>query len=79
MGANKDFNIEGKNVPQEEKERQIEQGQNKDPYNVTDMRKLWKYKKLEDGTLRITDYKGCLLYTSPSPRDQALSRMPSSA
>ena len=58
MGANKDFNIEGKNVPQEEKERQIEQGQNKDPYNVTDMRKLWKYKKLEDGTLRITDYKG---------------------
>ena len=24
-------------------------------------------------------YKGCLLYTSPSPRDEALSRMPSSA
>lgn len=58
MGANKDFNIEGKNVPQEEKGRQIEQGQSKDLYNVTDMRKLWKYKKLEDGTLCITDYKG---------------------
>ena len=25
------------------------------------------------------DYKGCLLYTSPSPRDLMRSRMPSSA
>ena len=25
------------------------------------------------------DYNGCLLYTSPSPRDAQLSRMPSSA
>ena len=25
------------------------------------------------------DYKGCLLYTSPSPRDLSTSRMPSSA
>ena len=25
------------------------------------------------------NYKGCLLYTSPSPRDTLLSRMPSSA
>ena len=25
------------------------------------------------------DYKGCLLYTSPSPRDPKTSRMPSSA
>ena len=24
-------------------------------------------------------YRGCLLYTSPSPRDATLSRMPSSA
>ena len=24
-------------------------------------------------------YKGCLLYTSPSPRDRTRSRMPSSA
>ena len=27
----------------------------------------------------ITSIKGCLLYTSPSPRDYAASRMPSSA
>ena len=27
----------------------------------------------------VADYTGCLLYTSPSPRDQRGSRMPSSA
>ena len=27
----------------------------------------------------LIEYKGCLLYTSPSPRDATLSRMPSSA
>ena len=27
----------------------------------------------------VTCYWGCLLYTSPSPRDATLSRMPSSA
>ena len=27
----------------------------------------------------ISSYEGCLLYTSPSPRDATLSRMPSSA
>ena len=27
----------------------------------------------------IGDWKGCLLYTSPSPRDDISSRMPSSA
>ena len=27
----------------------------------------------------IVEYKGCLLYTSPSPRDRTRSRMPSSA
>ena len=29
--------------------------------------------------IAITSYQGCLLYTSPSPRDGLLSRMPSSA
>ena len=28
---------------------------------------------------RHNNYIGCLLYTSPSPRDRSLSRMPSSA
>ena len=32
-----------------------------------------------DGTMYEGDLQGCLLYTSPSPRDATLSRMPSSA
>ena len=35
---------------------------------------LSEYKKI-----CINSYKDCLLYTSPSPRDDELSRMPSSA
>ena len=31
------------------------------------------------GETRAAVYEGCLLYTSPSPRDQRGSRMPSSA
>ena len=31
------------------------------------------------GGKTVTVIKGCLLYTSPSPRDATLSRMPSSA
>ena len=32
-----------------------------------------------DFVRRVIQYKGCLLYTSPSPRDRTRSRMPSSA
>ena len=35
-------------------------------------------KKYKDHAL-TGNYKGCLLYTSPSPRDRTRSRMPSSA
>ena len=36
--------------------------------------------ELEEFRTTLTDiYTGCLLYTSPSPRDGLLSRMPSSA
>ena len=31
------------------------------------------------GWLEASQDEGCLLYTSPSPRDRSLSRMPSSA
>ena len=37
--------------------------------------KRMEYNCIGDGG----SYKGCLLYTSPSPRDATLSRMPSSA
>ena len=36
-------------------------------------------KKLSVEQLKTKLFKTCLLYTSPSPRDEALSRMPSSA
>ena len=37
------------------------------------------YFDAEEGVLRDEDGDTCLLYTSPSPRDGLLSRMPSSA
>ena len=38
------------------------------------------YLNFFDGNIRMKGlYKDCLLYTSPSPRDGLLSRMPSSA
>ena len=47
------------------------------PYNMGDVR-------IETDTMGELEvpsdrYYGCLLYTSPSPRDATLSRMPSSA
>ena len=33
----------------------------------------------EEGLVELVPGKGCLLYTSPSPRDRTRSRMPSSA
>ena len=33
----------------------------------------------EDGRSALAEIQDCLLYTSPSPRDGLLSRMPSSA
>ena len=50
------------------------------------LRKLDPYLNVDPGTMSpfqhgevfVTD-DGCLLYTSPSPRDRSLSRMPSSA
>ena len=53
---------------------------------VTGQQWLWTFEH-EDGTKEIGElhlekgkaYKFCLLYTSPSPRDGLLSRMPSSA
>ena len=34
---------------------------------------------IENDKMNIKQYKDCLLYTSPSPRDKRQSRMPSSA
>ena len=46
---------------------------------------MWRFWQLEEGVLQVepemlqTNDGNCLLYTSPSPRDGLLSRMPSSA
>ena len=45
---------------------------------------LWGFRHLEVvpvvvGALEVVSNRFCLLYTSPSPRDGLLSRMPSSA
>ena len=37
------------------------------------------YNRLGKAYMEIGQYKDCLLYTSPSPRDRTRSRMPSSA
>ena len=47
-------------------------------YDTQHPRGLTEYFK-EFMKVDITFYKACLLYTSPSPRDQRGSRMPSSA
>ena len=49
--------------------------------NMTGVESAYAYLVSEDGTMiyHPTADKICLLYTSPSPRDGLLSRMPSSA
>ena len=43
-------------------------------------KKSWNYVGSQKKASRVTySRNGCLLYTSPSPRDATLSRMPSSA
>ena len=43
----------------------------------------WNSENIPESSIKIqlvdANYKTCLLYTSPSPRDATLSRMPSSA
>ena len=42
-------------------------------------KQVWKKERLQVIKLLLETEKSCLLYTSPSPRDQRGSRMPSSA
>ena len=68
--------------------RKIQQFPNKDHFlNLTDkfqdIHELKKFWVLAQEKINLNDklnfFKTCLLYTSPSPRDATLSRMPSSA
>lgn len=42
----------------EKAEKRMERELNADPNSVTELKKTWRFKKLEDGTLEITSYKG---------------------
>ena len=49
--------------------------------DINQLAKLLKNRCAAGGTVkgRVIELQGCLLYTSPSPRDMRRSRMPSSA
>ena len=47
-----------------------------DSSGIAVLLRLWQRMEELAGTIQVT---GCLLYTSPSPRDRTRSRMPSSA
>lgn len=49
---------ENRHFSPEDKEKLLENEFEKDPFNAADMKKLWSYKSLEDGTLCLTKYKG---------------------
>ena len=48
-------------------------------YNINKRKKAGTSRTKKKSTITKKAYKTCLLYTSPSPRDGLLSRMPSSA
>ena len=63
----------------ENKEDKIEEKQQPNEIIKTEINNKKKEKNLDKQKNTITLNKTCLLYTSPSPRDRSLSRMPSSA
>ena len=50
-----------------------------DPYRYVKMPDLLENGQPDYRIQKWNNYNGCLLYTSPSPRDKRQSRMPSSA
>ena len=52
---------------------------NSSKYYHVEQRDLWKNENVYCIDPNRIVYEGCLLYTSPSPRDKRQSRMPSSA
>ena len=51
----------------------------KDFRNIAALATNYNDSNKDENCLIVDDIKSCLLYTSPSPRDATLSRMPSSA
>ena len=53
--------------------------QSKDPFDLSKALEGAALEHLHPDKKRFILHSDCLLYTSPSPRDQVVSRMPSSA
>ena len=47
-----------KNITKASVEKKLQRELAKDPFNASDMKKLWAFEKRSDGTLEITGYKG---------------------
>lgn len=52
------LNWRDKNITLGDIERNMERELNKDPFNTEDMKKLWSFEELSDGTVALTSYKG---------------------
>ena len=50
--------LQEKGLQEKPAAKQPKKQQVKDPYNPVDMKKLWSYETMADGTLKITSYKG---------------------
>ena len=61
-----------------EEEEELEERKKRDTPRDSDRREADKL-KINEEEEELDEYMACLLYTSPSPRDGLLSRMPSSA
>ena len=63
------------------KRKRIEQDETRLGFEVDYDRIIFssEFRSLQDKTQVVPFSQGCLLYTSPSPRDRQKSRMPSSA
>ena len=73
---------------QSKKERKNGKEENKENYDEEELVMIYlnqkhdtikKYPKHDEVLMPLVTFLNCLLYTSPSPRDGATSRMPSSA
>lgn len=46
------------NIKSEDECKKLERELRKDPYNITDMKKIWKYEIIRNNTIRLNAYKG---------------------
>lgn len=47
-----------KNITEDDINKKLEKELTKDPFNVSDMKKIWSFENTSDETVMITDYKG---------------------